>query len=79
MKNDENLKVYAVRCNGNYWPSLLTAISLREAKMLAFGINDRRQMPARYLRVNRFRGNPWRYVGLSRDDAYEICRIGYLH
>jgi hypothetical protein len=79
MKNDRNLKVFAVRCNGNFRPSLLTAINLREAKMLACGINDRRRVPARYLKVNLFRGNPWRYVGLSRDDAYEICRVGHLH
>ncbi len=78
MENFVRVKTvhYAVRYDVAYWPKLIKATSLAEAKLLAVGINIRGPRRARFIRVNRFRGNPRRYVALSRDRAYEVCRSG---
>lgn len=78
MENFVRVKTvhYAVRYDIAYWPKLIKATSLAEATLLAVGINIRLPKRARFIRVNRFRGNTRRYKALSRDGAYEICRTG---
>ena len=70
-------KVFSVYYEGDNHPALITAYSMIEARVFAAYGGDE-LLHRRVVKVLRFRGNPWRHIGVPRSMLIEMMRLDGL-
>jgi len=70
-------RVFSVYYEGDRHPVLITAYSLVEARVFA-AYGGHEMLHRRVVKVLRFRGNPWRHIGVPRSVFIQLMRMAGL-